>query len=65
MILNNIKNFGLGAGARKFEQGLNEALKKEQELLTRLKQLPDGEHKAEETRKAISYQHVAEFHRIS
>jgi pyruvate,water dikinase len=53
LILNNIKNFEPGAGNRKFEQGLQEALKKEQELLARLKQLPDGEQKARETKRMI------------
>jgi len=53
LILNNIKNFGPGAGHRKFEQGQQEALKKEQELLNRLKQLPDGEQKARETKRMI------------
>jgi phosphoenolpyruvate synthase/pyruvate phosphate dikinase len=54
MILNNIRNFELGESTRKFERGLQEALKKEQELLDRLKQLPDGEQKAEETKQKIS-----------
>ncbi|MGA9768627.1 MAG: phosphoenolpyruvate synthase [Blastocatellia bacterium] len=53
MILNNIKNFEPNAGNRKFEQGRQEALKKEQELLERLKQLPDGEQKAKETKRMI------------
>ncbi|AYB34700.1 phosphoenolpyruvate synthase [Chryseolinea soli] len=53
LILSNIKNFEPNEGKRKFEQGLQEALKKEQELLERLKQLPDGEQKAEETRRMI------------
>ncbi|MCD6065940.1 MAG: ppsA [Bacteroidetes bacterium] len=53
MILSNIKNFGPGAGKQKFEQGQQEALKKEQELLDRLKQLPDGEQKATETKRMI------------
>ncbi|MEH7628613.1 phosphoenolpyruvate synthase [Bacillus subtilis] len=53
MILNNIKNFEPNAGHRKFEQGRQEALKKEQELLDRLKQLPDGEQKAKETKRMI------------
>ena len=48
MILNNLKNFEPNASQRKFEQGRQEALKKEQELLDRLKQLPDGEQKAKE-----------------
>src|SRR6185295_18198188 len=53
LILNNIKNFEPNAGNRKFEQGRQEALKKEQELLDRLKQLPDGEQKAKETKRMI------------
>jgi len=53
MILNNIKNAEPGAGNRKFGQGLQEALKKEQALLERLKQLPDGEEKARETKRMI------------
>jgi len=53
MILSNIKNFKPNAGHRKFEQGRQEALKKEQELLARLKQLPDGEQKANETKRMI------------
>jgi pyruvate,water dikinase len=52
-ILSNIKNLEPGASKRKFEQGRQEALKKEQELLERLKQLPDGEQKAEETKRMI------------
>ncbi|WP_025723216.1 phosphoenolpyruvate synthase [Paenibacillus polymyxa] len=53
MILSNIKNFEPNAGNWKFEQGRQEALKKEQELLDRLKQLPDGEQKAKETKRMI------------
>jgi pyruvate,water dikinase len=53
LILNNIKNFELGAGKRKFEQGRQEALKIEQALLDRLKQLPDGNKKVKETKKMI------------
>ncbi|WP_339795786.1 phosphoenolpyruvate synthase [Paenibacillus sp. FSL R5-0744] len=55
MILSNIKNFEPNAGNQKFEQGRQEALEKEQELLDRLKQLPDGELKAEETKRVISF----------
>lgn len=54
MILGNIKNFEPNAGNRKFEQGRQEALEKEQELLERLKHLPDGERKATETKRVIS-----------
>ena len=53
MILGNIKNFEPGAGKRRFEQGRQEAWKKEQELLERLRALPDGEQKAEETKRMI------------
>jgi rifampicin phosphotransferase len=53
MILSNIKNFEPNASQRKFEQGQQHALKKEQELLDRLKQLPDGEQKAKETKRMI------------
>jgi pyruvate,water dikinase len=53
MILSNIKNFEHGAGIRKFEQGRLEALEKEQEILDRLRQLPDGEQKAAETKQKI------------
>ncbi|MFY0802405.1 phosphoenolpyruvate synthase [Peribacillus frigoritolerans] len=54
VILSNIKNFEPDASNRKFEQGRQEALKKEQEILDRLKQLPDGEQKAKETKRMIS-----------
>ncbi len=54
LILTNVKNQEPGAGERKFEQGLQEALKKEQELLSRLKELPADEQKATETKQMIS-----------
>jgi phosphoenolpyruvate synthase/pyruvate phosphate dikinase len=53
IILSNIKNFEYNESNRKFEQGRQEAWKKEQELLDRLKQLPDGEQKAKETKRMI------------
>ena len=53
MILGNIKTYEPGAGKRKFEQGLQVALKKEQALVHRLKQLPDGEQKAKEAKQMI------------
>ena len=52
-ILGNIKNFEPGAGKRRFEQGRQESRRKEQELLTRLRALPHGEQKAEETKRMI------------
>ncbi|SCG52769.1 pyruvate, water dikinase [Micromonospora echinaurantiaca] len=53
LILGNVRNAEPGAGERRFEQGRQEARKKEQELLTRLRALPDGERKAEETKRMI------------
>ncbi|MHA4846181.1 phosphoenolpyruvate synthase [Flavitalea antarctica] len=53
LILSNIRNFETGAGSRKFELGLQEAAKKEQELLERLTQLPGGQEKAKETKRMI------------
>jgi phosphoenolpyruvate synthase/pyruvate phosphate dikinase len=53
LILGNIKNFEPGAGERRFEQGRQEAWDKEQELLERLRALPDGERKAEEAKRMI------------
>jgi phosphoenolpyruvate synthase/pyruvate phosphate dikinase len=53
LILGNIKNFEPGAGKRRFEQGRQEAQNKEQELLERLRALPDGEQKAEEAKRMI------------
>jgi len=53
LILGNIKNFEPGAGERRFEQGRQEALKKEQEVLERLRALPEGERKAEEAQRMI------------
>ncbi|WP_118973643.1 rifamycin-inactivating phosphotransferase [Taibaiella koreensis] len=53
LILNNVRNAPSGEGRRRFEQGLQEASKKEQELLVRLALLPDGEEKARETKRMI------------
>ncbi|WP_338452685.1 phosphoenolpyruvate synthase [Niallia oryzisoli] len=53
MILGNIKNFEPNAGKSKFEQGQRVALEKEKELIDRLKQLPNGEEKAKETKRKI------------
>lgn len=53
MILNNIRDFEYGASKRKFEEGLQEALKKEEELVDRLQHLPDGKQKVEETKRMI------------
>jgi pyruvate,water dikinase len=53
LILGNIRNFEPGAGKQRFERGLQEAWKKEREILERLRALPDGERKADETKRMI------------
>jgi pyruvate,water dikinase len=53
VILGNIKNFEPGAGERRFEQGRQEAWAKEQDVLRRVRALPDGDEKAEETKRMI------------
>ncbi|WP_195575086.1 phosphoenolpyruvate synthase [Paenibacillus sp. 1001270B_150601_E10] len=53
LIFGNIKNFEPHESNRKFEQGRQVALNKAQELLDRLKKLPEGEQKANETRRMI------------
>jgi phosphoenolpyruvate synthase/pyruvate phosphate dikinase len=53
MILGNVENFEPGAAKRRFEQGRLEAECKEQELLARLRDLPDGQQKAEEAKRRI------------
>ncbi|WP_406144305.1 rifamycin-inactivating phosphotransferase [Streptomyces sp. NBC_01012] len=52
-ILDNVRNFGPGAAQRRFEHGRQEARKKEQDVLARLRALPDGERKAQETKRMI------------
>ncbi|MFZ5967277.1 MAG: phosphoenolpyruvate synthase [Bacillota bacterium] len=54
LIINNIKNFEPGSHQIIFEQKRLEAERKEQELISRLQQLPGGSQKAEKTRKKIS-----------
>ena len=53
MILSNVKSFEPGAGTRRFEHGLREARAKEQELLARVRALPDGTQKADEVKRMI------------
>ncbi len=53
VLLGNIKNFEPGAGEQRFEQGRQEAWTKEQELLERLRALPEGEQKADEAKRNI------------
>ena len=54
MILSPVKRFEPNASRHTFEHGRQEALRKEQELLERLRQLPDGEQKVAETQHQIS-----------
>ena len=72
MILGNIRNFEPGAAGRRFEQGRDEALAKEQELLVRLRALPDGAAKADETKRMIDrvrtfigYREYPKYHMVS
>ncbi|MEU7906658.1 rifamycin-inactivating phosphotransferase [Actinoplanes sp. NPDC049118] len=53
LILDNIKLFEPGAAERRFEQGRQAARQKEQDVLERLRALPDGERKADETKRMI------------
>jgi rifampicin phosphotransferase len=53
MILDNIKLFEPRAAERRFEQGRQAASRKEEEVLERLRALPDGAQKAEETKRMI------------
>ena len=53
LILGHVRSFGPGEAARRFERGRQEAREKERELLERLRGLPDGERKAEETQRMI------------
>jgi len=72
LILGNVRNFEPGARERRVEQGRQLAQEKEQELLERLRALPDGEQKAEETRRMIDrvrtfigYREYPKYHIVS
>jgi pyruvate,water dikinase len=53
LILSNVRNFEPGAAERRVEQGRRAADEKEQELLARLRALPNGEQKADEVKRKI------------
>jgi rifampicin phosphotransferase len=53
VILANIDNFEAGEGARRFERGRAEVEAKEREVLERLRTLPEGDAKADETKDMI------------
>jgi pyruvate,water dikinase len=72
VLLGNIKNFEPGAGRRRFEQGRQEARDAERELMARLRGLPDGESKADETKRMIDrvrtfsgYREYPKYHIVS
>lgn len=71
-LLGNIKNFAPGESRRRLERGQEEARQKETELLARLRQLPDGEQKAAETKRMIDlvraligYREYPKYHIVS
>lgn len=53
LILAHVKNMEPGEAQRRFEQGRHKASAKEQEVLQRLRALPDGDRKAMETKQKI------------
>ncbi|MFD6992366.1 rifamycin-inactivating phosphotransferase [Streptomyces sp. NPDC059943] len=52
-ILDNVRNFEPGAAGRRFEEGRQKARKKELDVLSRLRALPDGDRKADEAKRMI------------
>jgi rifampicin phosphotransferase len=72
VILANVKNAEPGAGHKRFEQGRQQAAHKEQELLARLRAMPDGEPKAKEAKWLIDrirtfagYREYPKYHMVS
>jgi rifampicin phosphotransferase len=53
VILGNLESFEPGAGGRRFEQGRQRAEAKQQEVLERLRAMPDGESRADEVKRMI------------
>ncbi|MFG2308762.1 rifamycin-inactivating phosphotransferase [Streptomyces sp. NPDC048566] len=53
VILDHVRNFEPGAAEQRFERGRRKAEEKAREVLSRLRALPDGERKAEETARMI------------
>jgi pyruvate,water dikinase len=53
LILSHVRTMEPGAAARRFERGRREASHKEQDVIARLRALPDGERKADETKAMI------------
>ncbi|MFC7304178.1 rifamycin-inactivating phosphotransferase [Streptomyces monticola] len=53
VILDNVRNFEPGAAERRFEEGRHKAQEKAQDVLSRLRALPDGDQKADEAQRMI------------
>ncbi|MFJ3204601.1 rifamycin-inactivating phosphotransferase [Streptomyces sp. NPDC086989] len=53
VILDNVRNFEPGAAEQRFEQGRRKAQQKEEDVLSRLRALPDGDRKADEAKRMI------------
>ncbi|MGW8507066.1 rifamycin-inactivating phosphotransferase [Streptomyces sp. CLCI03] len=53
VLLDHVRIFEPGAAERRFEEGRLKAQQKEQDVLSRLRALPDGDRKADETRRMI------------
>ncbi|MFD7501495.1 rifamycin-inactivating phosphotransferase [Streptomyces sp. NPDC059850] len=53
VILDNVRNFKPGAAGRRFEQGRQKARQKEQDVLSRLRALPDGDRRADTAKRMI------------
>ena len=53
VILDNVRNFEPGAAKRRFEEGRQKARQKEQDVLTRLRALPDGDRRADAAKRMI------------
>ncbi|AKZ60183.1 putative phosphoenolpyruvate synthase [Streptomyces ambofaciens ATCC 23877] len=53
VILDHVRNFGPGVAQRRFEEGRQRAQRKEQDVLSRLRALPDGGEKADRTKRMI------------
>lgn len=54
VILSHIRTFEPGESIRKYQKGRQEALQKEEQILTKLQHLPDGDQKAYEAKKRIA-----------
>ncbi|MFF0742935.1 rifamycin-inactivating phosphotransferase [Streptomyces sp. NPDC004111] len=52
-VLDNVRNFAPGAAGRRFEEGRRKARQKEEEVLARLRDQPDGARRAEATKRMI------------